>query len=435
MKLQKHKPSTEEQINQKHSLVLGDSLEKLKEIPSNSIDSIVTDPPYELGFMGKKWDSSGIAYNVELWKECLRVLKPGGHLLAFGGTRTYHRMTCAIEDAGFEIRDCIQWIYGQGFPKSHNIAKAINKAAGVEFKEVAATGVGFMNSENDGYNNTIHQLEQTGNSTEEAEQWGGWGTALKPANEPIVVARKPLSEKTIAANVLMYGTGAINVDASRVGGPHLRSDEGSGRGIDDKNEKVYGKGIGGIVSKGNEAGRWPANILFDEETAKILDKQSGNRPGMASQNDLVETPSEYFGANKKPGHREGYNDNGGASRFFYVAKPSVKEREAGLENFNGTFSPTMGNGIGGKEHDPQTARKKKNIHPTVKPIALMSWLVKLVTPPDGTVLDPFMGSGTTGIAAIQEGFFFIGIEMDKSYIDIANARINYYNQETDENKQ
>jgi site-specific DNA-methyltransferase (adenine-specific) len=300
----------------------GDCREILKTLPDNSIDSVVTDPPYELGFMGKKWDNTGIAYDTSMWAEVLRVLKPGGHLLAFGGTRTYHRMVVAIEDAGFEIRDSIHWIYGSGFPKSLNVGK------------------------------------QDG-----CEAWDGWGTALKPAHEPIVVARKPLIG-TVAANVLQYGTGAMNIDGCRVAGEPDRasgwSKSGSKAG---QNTAMSGRNYAREPKPDNVAGRWPANVIHDG---------SDEVTAMFPEN---------------------------THRFFYAAKASRAERNA--ENTT------------------------TNNHPTVKPIALMRYLLKLVTPPNGTTLDPFAGSGTTLAAAIHENFHAIGIELTPEYHPIIQARIQH----------
>ncbi|HRU02413.1 MAG TPA: DNA methyltransferase, partial [Victivallales bacterium] len=268
-------------------------LEGLKLLPDNSIDSIVTDPPYELGFMGKSWDSTGIAYNIELWKECLRVLKHGGHLLAFGGTRTYHRMACAIEDAGFEIRDQIQWIYGSGFPKSMNISKAIDKKLGAE-REVIGIGKGAgknpkglkYDDDKQSGGHLKNEYDLTIPKTTEAKQWEGWGTALKPANEPIVVARKPLSEKTVAENVLKWGTGGINIDDCRVEydmtdtnpatNPLYREKNGYKTNYRiDSNPSAYTlKKQEGTMNINNQ-GRFPANVILDEEAGKMLDEQSG----------------------------------------------------------------------------------------------------------------------------------------------------------------
>jgi len=386
-----------------------DCLEGLKLLDDNSVDSIVTDPPYELGFMGKKWDSTGIAYNVELWKECLRVLKPGGHLLAFGGSRTYHRMTCAIEDAGFEIRDCIQWIYGSGFPKSHDISKAIDKQAGAECKVIGKSsrhGGGIKG------NGTSYELPPdipyiTAPATPEVQQWDGWGTALKPAHEPIVVARKPISEKTIAENVLKWGTGGINIDDCRIAydmsdtnpatNPLYRKENGykTNYGIDSNPSAYALKKEAGTMNINNQ-GRFPANVILDEETGKILDEQSGIRPsGKGNGNAKVGVATNGQGV---PPLRRGKlvprNDTGGASRFFYCAKASKKERGEG------------------------------NNHPTVKPLSLIKYLITLVTPPGGICLDPFEGSGTHALACEELGFNYIGFELDKEYYEIAKNRIN-----------
>lgn len=325
-------------------LILGDCLEKLKELENCSVDSIVTDPPYGLSFMGKRWD-----YDVpskEIWKEALRVLKPGGHLLSFGGTRTYHRMVVNIEDAGFEIRDCIQWLYGQGFPKSHNLK----------------------------------------------EQWQGWGTALKPANEPIVVARKPLEKGlTVADNVLKYGCGAINIDGSRIGTELIEAGR-AGRAVAESTS--YHNGLRPTEEKQFVSGRWPANIILDEDAAKALDGQSGvSKDGVAVRKNGNQGKGLFRVKIEKFSKDVGFGGMGGASRFFYVAKASKSER-------------------GGD-----------NIHPTVKPIKLMQYLINLVTPPNGTVLDPFMGSGSTGVAAKNLNRKFIGIELSEEYFEIAKKRI------------
>jgi DNA modification methylase len=380
----------------------------MKLLDDNSIDSIVTDPPYELGFMGKKWDSTGIAYNVDVWRECLRVLKPGGHLLAFGGTRTYHRMACAIEDAGFEIRDQMQWIYGSGFPKSQNISKAIDKKFGAK-REVIKTvkGMGKQNPEWNGtakgrkenYYKPEYQL--TASATPEAKQWDGWGTCLKPANEPIVVARKPISEKTIADNVLKWGTGGLNIDGCRIPTDPAVDDPrlgGKGSWKTDKAAKnVYEGGYAGENIQSSALGRFPANVILDEEAGRMLDEQSG----VSKSNTRQPTGGQIL--NPETGWNQnamidktvrGYNDAGGASRFFYIAKASKKERGEG------------------------------NNHPTVKPVSLIKYLVTLVTPPDGVCLDPFMGSGTTAVACIKVNRKYIGFELLEEYCKIAEKRLS-----------
>lgn len=380
----------------------GDCREVLRGLPENSFDAVVTDPPYELGFMGKSWDSSGVAFDPETWREVLRVLKPGGHLLAFGGSRTSHRITCAIEDAGFEIRDVLQWIYGSGFPKSLDISKAIDKAAGAE----RAPGVPgpyasrrVADSESEIFVGTMgspHTALISEPATDAAKQWQGWGTALKPAHEPIIMARKPLSEKTVAKNVLLHGTGGINVDACRI-----TLEPGANLEAKQKNFDAMGYG-GNSETEGvptyNAAGRWPSNVLLSEEAAAELDLQTGvstsraGKPGRGAKN-LGE-----FGTFGKTAGTE-HNDTGGASRFFYVAKASRSERNAG-----------------GAE----------NGHPTVKPLALMQQLIRLVTPPGGVVLDPFTGSGSTLAAAASLGFNYTGVELSEEYIAIAEARVKHW---------
>ena len=352
-----------------YQLHLGDCLEVLATLPDNSVDSIVTDPPYGLSFMGKKWDYD--VPSVAIWEQCLRVLKPGGHLLAFAGTRTQHRMACRIEDAGFEIRDIIAWVYGSGFPKSLDVSKAIDKAAGAEREVVGSrklTGTARIKGQaaygaTSGRSEEAYQdggeindtLAITAPATEAARQWSGWGTALKPAMEPITMARKPLSG-TVAETVLQHGTGAINVDGCRVG-TEIRLNQSAG------NKNLEHRTTVTPISSHNETdgreciGRWPANIIHDGSNEAALALKSG-------------------------------------ARFFYSAKTGKDDRET------------------------------DNNHPTVKPTMLMGYLCRLVTPPGGTVLDPFMGSGSTGKAATVNGFRFIGIERDPEYHKIAMARIS-----------
>lgn len=367
-------------------IIHGDSIEELRKIPDNSIDACVTDPPYELtsarpggrspatrgkvmkGFMGMKWDGTGIAHDVGLWKDVLRVLKPGAHLLAFGGTRTYHRMACAIEDSGFEIRDQMQWIYASGFPKSLNISKAIGK----------------------------HREKIAG--TANMGDWDGWGTALKPANEPICVARKPLSEKTVAANVLKWGVGALNIERSRITAkdPEYAKNCSGDRGHAGTREAGQSTDLKPGGGSASDAGRWPSNVILDEEAGKALDEQTGI---LTSGANLIRRGSDKF--RETYGEFKGQTDcvrnrgvdSGGASRFFYCAKASKSERGEG------------------------------NKHPTVKPIKLMEYLVRLVTPPAGTVLDPFLGSGTTAVACHRLGFECIGIDKDKESVDTARRRL------------
>jgi DNA modification methylase len=424
-------------------IILGNNLDILPSLADNSIDSIVTDPPYELGFMGKKWDSSGIAYSVELWQQCLRVLKPGGHLLSFGGTRTYHRVAVAIEDAGFELRDSIAWLYGSGFPKSLDVSKAIDKAAGAEREVIGKStrhGGGSTPLSNQGGSGYADngKPDITAPSTPEAQQWQGWGTALKPAFEPVIIARKPI-EGTVANNVLKWGTGGLNIDGSRVG-----------RQDGDVSTGGYGNGGIGMSSVGlnqgegkdaqwqtSTSGRWPANIILDPYTAELLDEQSGttvSKAGGRSTQKGTGTWASSTGvfASGQDRPRTGHTDSGGASRFFYVAKASKLDRNEGLEELpevrTGAMSATAdGTMLTGSGNERNTTRQ--NFHPTVKPTSLMEYLINLVTPPNGTVLDPFAGSGSTGKAAILNGFDFIGIELTAEYLPIINGRLEHAEKE------
>lgn len=377
-------------------IYIGCAREVLKDLPPDSVDAIVTDPPYGLAFMGKKWDYD--VPSVELWREVLRVLKPGAHLLSFGGTRTYHRMVVNIEDAGFEIRDQVMWIYGSGFPKSLNIDKAIDKAAGAkrdmipnpkakqQTSQVAGKGLS-------GAKAALNFIAPHP-ATDAAKQWAGWGTALKPANEPIVLARKPIEKGlTVAENVLKYGTGAINIDGTRIGMRDAQTYTAPDITGDAYNSDVS-KRERKVVSVPAQ-GRWPANVLFDEDAAAALDEQSGHsksqvRKISATEDTAIKNQIYGKGYVRQEG---GVNDSGGASRFFYVAKASKRERGA------------------------------DNGHPTVKPIKLMEYLCRLITPPDGVILDPFMGSGSTGLAAKNLGLEFIGIEREQEYFEIAKRRL------------
>jgi DNA modification methylase len=382
-----------------YTLHCGDNREVLRTMADASVDSIVCDPPYELGFMGKRWDSTGIAYDVTLWTECLRVLKPGGHLIAFGGSRTYHRLAVAIEDAGFEIRDQIQWIYGSGFPKSLDVSKALDKQAGAE-REVVGIGLHVAKMAQTAYGHyetSPWALPITAPATDLAKQWHGWGTALKPAHEPAVLARKPLTG-TVADNVLTWGCGALNIDETRINGaPWHRTDNGIG-----DPGMWAGKGQQHYAEQ-HPAGRWPANVIFDEAAAQVLDEQSGHSVSSGNIRHNQGTPSVAKGK-EYPRISLGHTDSGGASRFFYVAKASRAEREAGLDSDS----------------------DRANHHPTVKPIELMRYLVRLVTPKGGVVLDPFMGSGSTGCAAMLEGFDFVGIDITPEYVEIARRRIMHH---------
>jgi DNA modification methylase len=510
-------------------VIEGDCTERMRELEPASIDAVVCDPPYGLEFMGKEWDrlqavaadpatlggfqdgAGGNSFSrarvryalgpgMQEWHaawalEALRVLKPGGHLLAFGGTRTYHRLACALEDAGFEVRDCIAWLYGSGFPKSLDVSKAIDKAAGAAREDVYdgrepydgptstyATGLG------------VGVVERRP-VTPEAAAWQGWGTALKPAFEPIVVARKPL-ERTVAANVLAHGTGALNIDGTRIGmsdadaEAQLRGREAWAKSRREGRVGEPGQGsslavaITGDSRTGDEpvtvpAGRWPANVTLGHspgceptgETRKVrdrgdyaasewgrdemwqgpekrsdgasrggtvrvwkcapgcavamLDEQTGEAGGgFGTRGSTANAGAEQglFGI-RATGETVGYGDTGGASRFFYCPKADREERNRGLEHMAQrppVFGPEGEGALAGISH---SSGARANHHPTVKPVELMRWLCRLVTPPHGTVLDPFTGSGTTGIAAMREGFSFVGIEREPEYAEIARARI------------
>ncbi|NKF21532.1 DNA-methyltransferase [Solimonas marina] len=397
-------------------IITGDCREVLRALEDESIDSIVTDPPYELGFMGKKWDQSGVAFDPKTWRQALRVLKPGGHLLAFGGARTYHRMASAIEDAGFEIRDQIMWIYGSGFPKNFDVSKAIDKAAGAERSEIVGSyrARDLSKCSNNRFGSVDAEVSSTivssyAPATATALQWQGWGTALKPAHEPIVVARKPLSS-TVAANVLAYGTGALNIDACRVAGESMPPNAGAG-GLPRRSE--HEQRGGGFVSQPHQLGRWPANVLHDgsEDVVSAFPDAPGQMADTSLDASVRKTQNVYgamrsgrgpepsadsanegsVGFKIRPGARR--LDEGSAARFFYCAKATTAERGEG------------------------------NTHPTVKPIALMRWLLRLITPPGGTALDMFAGSGTTGVAAQQEQFDAVLIEEDPAYVEIIVRRL------------
>lgn len=404
-------------------------IEGMRAMPDNSVDSIVTDPPYELtqakrtkpaphiegspfsrhrvgvngdtkpvgGFMGHEWDGSGIAFDVEMWREALRVLKPGGHLLAFSGSRTYHRMACAIEDAGFEVRDQIMWVYGSGFPKSLDVSKAIDKAAGA-VREVVGSKFGQPGyrtgptGENEVYGaglaNGDAKCEITAPATDAAKQWQGWGTALKPAHEPICVARKPLVG-TVAANVLQHGTGALNIDGCRVG-DEVRYNAPAANKAGGNSLNMSAVGMPQDTEGRTVEGRWPANLIHDssEEVLQAFPNAKGQQGATAER----QQGALYGNVSQGTAGVEPRGDVGSAARFFYCAKASKSDRG------------------------------DSNTHPTVKPHDLMRYLCRLVTPPGGLVLDPFTGSGSTWKAASAEGFRFIGFELSAEYCQIAALR-------------
>lgn len=470
-----------------YKLYFGNMLDMLDVIEPNSIDAVVTDPPYELGFMNKGWDSSGIAFQKETWEKCFTALKPGGYMMAFGGSRTYHRIACAIEDAGFEIRDTIQWIYGSGFPKSMNISKGIEARecfgkASTEYKRI-------IEQSGDGAEYTVVQTnngamgekyeatrkEYTPKSPD-AQKWKGWGTTLKPCYEPIIIARKPC-EGSCIENVLKYGVGGINIDECRI---PFQSDEDyaitANKNQHEKfgtkpmtNNTVYGD-YSMVQPKNYESdGRFPSNVIltYDDDNEKEV---CGNMPyskGASSQNNysnghIYRGQSLNESSTTLNGFREWYNDEGSASRYFmncqyteddadiwdilpdvdparyyYCAKASNEDRDEGLDSFESRKCSMMAtNGSIDKDGNftgmlRGRDTRRRNIHPTVKPCELMKYLIRLVTPKGGTVLDPFNGSGSTGKACMLESldkgkdYKYIGIELTEEYLPIAEARISY----------
>ena len=403
-------------------LLNGDCIEEMKKLIDDGVqvDSVVTDPPYHLtsiverfgkegsapakdkdgafqrqsvGFMGKEWDGGDIAFRKETWELFMKVLKPGGHLLAFSGSRTYHRMAVAIEDAGFDIRDQIMWLYGSGFPKSLNLGKSVDKKLGNERIKTGQTKTHSNKGMPQAEERTAIGAGAFGQEVEEeitvgTSEWEGWGTALKPAHEPIVLARKSLSENSIVANVLKHRTGGIHIDACRIEGKD--------------NPVKWTKPRGGIWKTDSDAkaklvenkkGRFPSNVMHDgsEEVLKVFPHTKSGKDKNPTEGNV----SGFFGNNMGYYSKDAnYGDEGSAARYFYCPKTSKSEK---------------GN---------------DNTHPTVKPIKLMKYLCRLVTPKGGTVLDPFMGSGSTGIAAKDEGFEFIGIEREKEYFEIAERRVS-----------
>ena len=510
-------------------VVFGDCRDVLKTLADCSVDSVVTDPPYELGFMGKKWDSTGIAYDVTVWEECLRVLKPGGHILAFGGSRTWHRLAVAIEDAGFEIRDSIAWMYGSGFPKSLDVSKAIDKgmgknrerqleftawmrASGLSQKDCAGLVRDFAKNdetasamaqhyysdktqpaiatadifdamraglppvpenierlvaERTGIEWTEYKNRQiiakgyrvdaktsavpvsgatpdghydiTAAHTSEAKQWEGWGTALKPAFEPIFVGRKPFAKgSTVAANVLLHGVGGLNIDASRIGsfndGAARSNSPGAGRMKSGKTPIGTFERSSASEPLNENQGRWPANVILDEYSAGLLDEQSGVSVSKAGGMSGTHPGPMDWGKEDSGTPRGGHTDSGGASRFFYCAKASKRDRNEGLDGLEPErhADRVADDGVGGKNPRNRTNTAKQNFHPTVKPTTLMRYLIKLVTPAGGTVLDPFTGSGSTGKAALLDGYDFVGVELTEEYLPIIEGRLRWADEQEGE---
>ena len=413
-----------------HLILNGDCLDELRSIADASVDSVVTDPPYGLsntkpaqvaetitrwasgerdylpggrGFMGKEWD--GFVPPPAVWDECMRILKPGGHMLVFAGPRTQDLMGLSIRLAGFDIRDSVAWLYGTGFPKGQSISKAIDKQAGAT-RQVVGTSKGAGSSNTESLGEFRPEYDTTVPSTEEAAKWEGWNTSLKPAHEPIIMARKPFSG-TVASNVVEHGTGALNIDGCRV-----PTDEDRRRNAKGGENGLNGESTFKIRDRRAEdqpmtEGRWPANVVLEESTAEIVDSQSGySKDGVAVNRNRIGDGSNYDASSyriTKPSREDqGYGGEGGASRFFYVAKAPKGER------------PKV-DGVA---------------HPTVKPLALMRWLVRLVTPEGGVVLDPFAGSGATVEAALLEGMSPIGIEREADYVPLIQARIERSTKET-----
>lgn len=410
-------------------LINNDCLIALKEMKSNSVDSIVTDPPYGISFMGKKWDYD--VPSVELWKEVLRVLKPGGHALVACGTRTQHRMAVNLEDAGFEIRDIVAWVYGSGFPKSLNIGKAVDKLQGNEREEIEKVfpdGSKPRKTQHIDFFTEKEGIKGNAKYTKGNSPYEGWGTALKPSMELWTLCRKPLEEKTVAENVLKYGTGGLNIDGCRVEGTY----DNSGRNIRNEDYTSNSEFLTALSKEGrktradsNSLGRFPANLIHDgsDEVVGLFPETKPSRVGKPRG-----TFKKGMFANStfnKVGQE--HNDSGSASRFFYCAKASKSERNRGLEGFE---EVRVSDGRKTEHHVPNLrTTPKQNFHPTVKPVKLMQYLCRLITPKGGTVLDPFTGSGSTGIGAKLEGFDFIGIEREEDYCKIAEARIESYEKE------
>lgn len=441
--------------NDSYKIYNGDMLDMLQVIKPESIDAIVCDPPYELGFMNKSWDSTGIAFKKETWENCLKVLKPGGYLLAFGGSRTYHRIACAIEDAGFEIRDCVMYLYGTGFPKSMDIAKALEakltlgSSSSKNFKKLNCEQVnrgnwGYAKMQLElGYKNKNYDTEAESETylgkleptTDLAKEWQGWGTCLKPAYEPIIVARKPF-KGSVVDNIIKYRVGGLNIDECRIPTNDdlariNRTDNGMfGIGKNNNNaQKCKELGI-------EYGGRFPANVITDgsEEVAKGMPNTTSQyNPEGKHQNEINRENEDILKYGYKQRIETGFNDSGSAMRYFYSAKASKKDRDEGLDAFQDkTFHSVLNqkNGSGDRLDGAKTPIRK-NIHPTCNPTELMQYLVRLVSPKGATILDPFMGSGSTGKAVMFENrerdanYKFIGIELTDEYLPIAQARIEY----------
>ena len=429
--------------NNNYKLYKGNMLDMLEVVEANSIDSIVCDPPYELNFMNKGWDNSGIAFQPDTWKKCYEALKEGGYLLAFGGSRTFHRIACAIEDAGFEVRDTIMWIYGSGFPKSMNIGLAIDKKNGVESKVVG--------NGKSGTSSRAFQSEETTTAgsyeiKEAQNKWNGWGTALKPSFEPVIVARKPF-KGSLVDNVIKNGVGGINIDECRVGTEIIKG--GTMPKMNSQSDGInlynFGKKDAERLERQDSIGRFPANTIltYDE---KDFDEVCGGFPNTKSaKNGIRQSNSENVncygkGIGIKAGMNNGeYGDSGSAARYFYCAKASKKDRDEGLDIEESVITDGRKKSIDNAFNRGETLRK--NTHPTVKPTELMQYLVRLVTPNGGTILDPFNGSGSTGKAVMYENkernkdYKYIGIDLSEEYLEISKSRIEYVCKQVEEEEE
>jgi DNA modification methylase len=429
-------------------IINGNSAEILKTYPDNSFDCVVTDPPYGINFLGKDWDSN--TGDKEVYEQCLRVLKPGGHLLAFSAARTYHHLAMTVETVGFEIRDQIMWIYGSGFPKSQDVGRQIQKSLGV--KETVSNPNHRTKDGDSLYESGHQKTEIKGDvvcTDPIAQQWSGWGTQLKPAHEPIVMARKPVI-KSIRENVLEHGTGAINIDATRVGysdekdiatyldnlkGPAERSKSSTGDSTQMFDGQTGFKAMKKEITNEDAKGRFPANVIHDgsDEVVSMFPANCGNAAKAKRTKSSITGSGHSLTVAKNVGDDNGFYDGlGSAARFFYCPKVSRKERHIGCDMENAPRPGSNGHGGGIYENDTwaeslqnvNVSSSEHNTHPTVKPIELMKYLIKLVTPPNGHILDPFNGSGSTGCAAVELGFDYTGIELDPNYVAISTKRIS-----------
>ena len=423
------------------ALYLGDCRELLRWLPDCSVDAVITDPPYEIGFMssgakGTHWDTTGIAFDREVWREVLRVLKPGGHVVAYGAARTYHWLACAVELAGFEIRDMVPWLQGQGMPHGDDISKRIDKDAGA-VRVVVGPGrrhasrpfdIDHGDTTSGNYKGGVPPI--TAPATPEAAIWEGWNTQLAPGHEPAVLAQKPISERTIAANVLRWGVGGLNVGACRLGGGK-QAPSSMPQGKEWQRSRGTDKARAAGPGQDPNVGRWPPNVTLSEAAASRLDALVGKLGQRYINTDRTRKPQAGRAVSYTPtgaGVHQRYDGVSGPSEFFYTPKAATREREHGCEHLR--WAKTPGGGFVPWEPGLTLLVDKDglpigNPHPTVKPLALMRWLARMVTPPGGLILDPFTGSGTMGVAAVREGFRFLGADMTPWAHTIARARIRW----------